>query len=118
MVVAAHRLIPVAQHGPAALDVQGRPGAIKADFHQISPGLLHHLCHQRREGGMVMQLPDAIEIAGPGATFTGVACGIPPKRQQELQMGSQLERIELKLNRGHHRRKNLMKPNRQVPKPN
>ena len=114
VVVTAHRLIPVAQHGPAALDVQGHPGAVKADALQIGPGLLHHLRHQGREGGMKMQLPDAVEITGPGATFAGVARGLPPQRQQKLQMGSQVQRIELKLHRGNGRRENLMKPNRQM----
>ena len=46
-------------------------------------------------------MPDAVEIAVTGATFAGVATWRPPQRQQKLQVGSQIKRIELKLLRGN-----------------
>ena len=65
-----------------------------------------------------MQLPNAVEITGPGAAFAGVARGLPPQREQELQMSSQVEGIKLKLDRGNNRWENLMKPNSQLLKAN
>ena len=63
---------------------------------------------------MVMQLPDAVEITGPGATFAGVARDLPPQRQQKLQMGSKVEWIQHQLGCSHNRWKNLMKLNCQL----
>ena len=76
-------------------------GLIEANGRQVGPGLLHHPIGQATEVGMPVQLPDTIEVAGPGAARTGVSLISPPQRQQGLQLSRQFQRIQHQLGRGH-----------------
>ena len=62
MVVASHQLIPVAEHRPAALQMQRHPGAIETDGIQVVPSRLHHPSGQIAELRPLLQLPDAVEL--------------------------------------------------------
>ena len=68
MVMATDALVPVTDHRPAALEMQRQLGLVETDGRQVAPSLLHQLPSQAGEVWMPMQLPDTIEVAGPGKT--------------------------------------------------
>ena len=97
VVVATNRLIPIADHRPAALQVQCNTIVIKAKLAEISPREPHHLLGQHGELRMPMELPHAIEIPRPGTTLIGIALCLATKPQQSLDADGLLEGIEGKL---------------------
>lgn len=106
--MATDQLIPFAHKRPATLQVQGKLLEIKTDGIQIIPDLIGNKSCQFNKIRLAMQLPDPIDVVGPGATFGGnLCCGIE-YHQNVLQIPSQLERIQDQLNRGHRREKKSM----------
>jgi hypothetical protein len=102
MVMAPHHLARFAHHRPAALQVQGHPGGVEAHRLQVGAGLLQHQADQGREGRLAVQLPGAVQIAGPGAALLGIAAGLAPQRQDLAQQQGGVEGIggELHLPQG------------------
>ncbi|MEY4229089.1 MAG: hypothetical protein RLZ84_1681, partial [Actinomycetota bacterium] len=49
------------------LQMQRHPGTIEADLLQIGVGMAKQIGEQRRKQRLAVQLPDAVQIAGPGA---------------------------------------------------
>ena len=108
VVMAAHQLIPVTDHRPAALQMQRNLTLVKTDRHQILLSLRGDLGRQIGKVGVTVQLPDAVDVAGPGATVIRVTRCTTTQSKQVLQQACQLQGIQGQLNRGHSRRKQLM----------
>ena len=99
MVVAPHHLAKLAHHRPAALDVQRQLGLIKPQPLQVGSGMARQGGDQRRKAGMAVQLPDAMEIAGPGAARVGIRNGEALELTDRLHLQGHLQGINGKL---HH----------------
>ena len=82
------------------MDVQLHLALVKAQSRDVSLSLLSNGSHQRRKRWLPMQLPEAIDVAGPGATRLGIALGLAPQLDHLLHPLRQLQRIELQLNPG------------------
>ena len=108
VVMATDQLIPVAHNRPATLKMQGNLLEIKTDGIEIVPGLIGHKSGQINKIGLAMQLPDPIDVSGPGATFGGIPCCGTAQHQNVLQIPSQIERVQDQLNRGHSRGEKLV----------
>ena len=109
VMVAANRLIPITDHRPATLQMQGHLASLKPKRIEITPGLLNNHLSQGLKGLLLMQLPHPMQVPRPGAAFTGVALGLAAKLQQSLHAGRLLQRVERKLRRCHDGGKELMK---------
>ena len=118
VMVAANRLIPITDHRPATLQMQGHLASLKPKRIEIAPGLLNHQLGQHLKGLLLMQLPHPMQISRPGTTLAGVALGLAAKLQQSLHAGRLPQRVERKLRRCHDGREELMKLKRaHTPKP-
>ena len=106
--MATHLLIPVADHGPAALQMQRNLTLVKPNRRQILLGVDGDLRRDVLEMGMSVKLPDAIDVPGPGATGVGIARRGTTQCQEILQEPSQLQRVQRQLNRCHGRWKQLV----------
>ena len=51
---------------------------------------------------MAMELPDAIEVTGPGTARIGIAAGIPPQQHQTLQTSCRLQGVKRELIGGNN----------------
>ena len=102
MVVAPHHLAPVTQHRPAALEMQLQTGQVETGRVQIPPDPLDHLPRDQPTGGMLMQLPHTVEIAGPGTAWIGVAAGLSSTLQHRLQESRKLQRVKIQMIGGDH----------------
>ena len=100
MVMPANGLIGRTHHRPAALDVQLHLALVKAQSRDVGLSLLSNGSHQRRKHWLPVQLPEAIDVAGPGATRLGIALGLAPQLDHLLHPLGQLQRIGLQLNPG------------------
>jgi hypothetical protein len=109
MVMTTDHLIPIAQHGPTSLEVQGHLRTLKAHCFEISPHLIHNLLRQRREIWVLMQLPRAMEIASPGTSICGISGRIPSQGKQHLKLPCHIQRIQGQLHRCDGSGKELMK---------
>ena len=109
VMVAANRLIPITDHRPATLQMQGHLASLKPKRIEIAPGLLNHQLSQGLKGLLLMQLPHPMQVPRPGAAFIGVALGLAAKLQQSLHAGRLLQRVERKLRRCHDGGEELMK---------
>ena len=96
MVVTPDHLPPLAEHRPAALQMEIKAIGIESRHRQIAPDASRHLIRQVTEVRVLMQLPNAIEIAGPGAALIGIAGGVTPHRQERLQLSRQIQRVKNK----------------------
>ena len=108
MVMATNALIPVTDHRPTALEMQGNSVAVEAEGVEIDPGRITDLNRQILKIWMLMELPNTIEISGPGTAITGITNGLSPQGQERLQLGGEIEWIELKLLRRDGGGKKLM----------
>ena len=97
MVMTTNALIPVTDHRPTALEMQGNSFAVEAKGVEIGPGGITNLNRQILKIRMLMQLPDTIDISSQGAAIIGIPNGLNAQGQQRLQFGGQIERIELEL---------------------
>ena len=79
--VATHHLIPIADHRPAALQMQGNALAIKAGGIQVMSGLSGDEAGQIQKTRLTMELPHAVDVAGPGTTVGRVPRGCTTKDQ-------------------------------------
>ena len=108
VMVAANRLIPITDHRPATLQMQGHLASLKPKRIEIAPGLLNHQLSQGLKGLLLMQLPHSMQVPRPGAAFTGVALSLAAKLQQSLDERRLLQRVERQLRRCHHGGEELM----------
>ena len=67
---------------------------IESRHRQIAPDASRHLIRQVTEVRVLMQLPNAIEIASPGAALIGIAGGVTAHRQERLQLSRQIQRVK------------------------
>ena len=83
--------------------MQGQPGAIKAQLLQVGLGMRHQRRDQRAEIGVLLQLPDPIEITCPGTTVIRIRGGLAPKPMYRLDLQSRVDRIRSQLHpaKGH-----------------
>ena len=100
VVMPANGLIGSTHHRPAALDVQLHLALVKAQSRDVGLGLLSDGSHQGRKQRLMVQLPEAIDVAGPGTTRLGIALGLAPQLDHLLHPLRQLQRIEQQLNPG------------------
>jgi len=108
VMVAANRLIPITDHGPATLQMQGHLASLKPKRIEIAPGLIHHPLGQGLKGLLLMQLPHPMQVPRPGTALAGVALSFAAKPQQSLHAGGLLQGVERKLRGCHHSGKELM----------
>lgn len=101
MMMTAHQLIPVADHRPAALQMESDLTPIKTHSIQVELRLIGDLRRQIDKVGMTVQLPDTVDVPGPGTTLMRVARGGTAKREHVLQQTRQFQRIQGQLSRGH-----------------
>ena len=85
VVMTAHQLIPVADHRPAALQMESDLTPIKTHSVQVELRLIGDLRRQIDKVGMTVQLPDTVDVPGPGTTLMRVARGGTAKREHVLQ---------------------------------
>ena len=93
VVMTAHHLSRFAQHRPAALDVQTDLVKIKTEGYEVSLGVINELPNQRHEGPMVVQLPNAIEVASPGTARIRIAACIATQSVERLELEGQIKRF-------------------------
>ena len=118
VMVAANRLIPITDHRPATLQMQGHLASLKPKRIEITPGLLNYQLSQGVKGLLLMQLPHPMQVPRPGTALAGVAVGFAAKRQQTLHAGGLLQGVERQLRCCHHGGKELMKlKHAHTPKP-
>ena len=75
--VAANRLIPITDHRPATLQMQGHMASLKPKRIEIAPGLIDHQLGQGLKGLLLMQLPHPMKVPRPGTTLAGVPLALP-----------------------------------------
>ena len=109
MVMTTDHLIPIAQHGPTSLKVQGHLRTLKAHRIEIGPYLINNLLRELHEIGVLMQPPSAMEIASPGTSFCGISGRLPSQGKQHLKLPCHIQRIQGQLHRGDGSGKELMK---------
>ena len=90
-------LLRRAHHRPAALDVELHLAEIKSQRNQISPSMLSQGLHQGGKHRPPMQLPNAIDVSRPGATWFRIALGLAPQLHYLLHPLGQLQWIRLQL---------------------
>ena len=100
VVMPPNGLLRCADHRPAALDVQLHLALVKAQSRDVGLGLLSDGSHQGRKQRLPVQLPEAIDVAGPGTTWFGITLRLAPQLDHLLHPLGQLQRIELQLNPG------------------
>ena len=93
VVVAAYHLPLLAEHGPAALQVQGHSAEIETQLLQKSFCMACQASNQWRKGRLTLQLPDTIKVAGPGTTRIWVGAGLAPQLVQGLKLQCRIQRI-------------------------
>ena len=103
--VAAHHLPELADHGPAALDVQSHPLPVKTEGLQIGLRVLHDPGEQAGEAWMAMELPHALEVSRPGAAWIGIGAGSFLQGRDGLDLQCGLERIRSELRLPQRQRK-------------
>jgi hypothetical protein len=109
VMVAANRLIPITDHRPATLQMQGHLASGEAKRIEITPGLIDHQLGQGLKGLLLMQLPHPMQVPRPGAALAGVALGLAAKPQESLHAGRLLQGVERQLRCCHHGGEELMK---------
>ena len=62
--------------------------------------MLSNGSHQRGKRRVLVQLPEAVDVAGPGTTRLGIAFGLAPQLNHLLHPLGQLQRIGLQLHPG------------------
>ena len=100
VVMPPNGLLRCADHRPAALDVQLHLPQVKPQSRDVGLGLLSNSSHQGRKQRLPVELPNAIDVASPGATRFGIALGLAPQLNHLLHPLGQLQRIKLQLNPG------------------
>jgi hypothetical protein len=108
MVMTANHLIPIAQHRPTSLEVQGHLRTLKAHRFEITPRLIHNLLREPREIWVLMQSPLAMEIASPRTSICGISGRIPSQGKQHLKLPCHIQRIQGQLHRGNQRGEQAM----------
>tara|TARA_B100001741_G_scaffold249719_1_gene211314 strand:- start:166 stop:504 length:339 start_codon:yes stop_codon:yes gene_type:complete len=73
---------------------------IKAQGGHIGAGVLTNGSHQGSKRLVLVQLPEAIDVAGPGTTWFGIALRLAPQLDHLLHPLGQLQRIGLQLDPG------------------
>ena len=107
--VPSNRLIPIADHRPAMLQMQSHLASGEAKRVEIAPGLISHQLGQVMKRLLLMQLPHPMEVTGPGAPLAGVTISFAAKLQRSLHARRLLQVVEGKLSVRHHGGKELMK---------
>ena len=100
VVMPANGLLWPAHHRPAALNMQLHLAEIKAQGGHIGAGVLTNGSHQGSKRLVLVQLPEAIDVAGPGTTWFGIALRLAPQLDHLLHPLGQLQRIGLQLHPG------------------
>ena len=103
--VAAYHLPLLTKHGPAALQVQSHSAEIETQLLQKSFCMARQDSDQWRKGRLTLQLPDTIEVAGPGTARIGVGAGLAPQLVQGLKLQCRIQRIRRELHPAKSHRK-------------
>lgn len=94
MVMATNPLTRLTDHGPGALKMKFNPDRIETKLQEVKPGLLAHLLGKAGEWSQIMQLPNAIEITGPGTSGIGIALRLTAEPQHLLDQQHPLPGIK------------------------
>ena len=100
VVMPPNGLLRPAHHRPAALNMQLHLAEIEPQSGHIGVGVLSNGSHQRGKRRVLVQLPEAVDVAGPGTTRLGIALGLAPQLDHLLHPLGQLQRIGLQLHPG------------------
>ena len=98
--------------GPSPLNVKGNVVAMKTELRKVVPGVLADQLTDASKRGELVNLPDTVDVTGPGTARVGITALRPAQRQDVLQQQDGIHRIQGKLHGGQGQREQRLQGDR------